>query len=307
MSQNFFIGVDGGATKCIVRVEDEVGELLGRETTGPANIRISVPQAWQSIHLALEAILNPLNLSLADTQYHWQVGMGLAGCEVPEAYENFLEQPHPFETLIITSDAHVACLGAHGGRDGAIIIIGTGVVGFQVEPGQTVKVGGWGFPHDDEGGGAWLGLHAVRETLHWLDGRQPESSLARAIYANFSDDLDRFVIWANQANSTAFAELAPVVIQQSQAGDRAALGLLQRAAQHIDRIGVALAAAQSDGAHQLPCSLIGGIAPFIGPLLNATLRDRMVPCRSTPDVGAVRLVRDYLASDNYSAQEVSND
>ena len=52
MKQHLFIGVDGGATKSIVRVEDETGRLLGKEIGGPANIRLSVDQSWQSIHSA---------------------------------------------------------------------------------------------------------------------------------------------------------------------------------------------------------------------------------------------------------------
>lgn|SRR5579885_3118382 len=307
MTQSFYIGVDGGATKCIVRVEDEDGHLLGREVTGPANIRISVSQTWQSINQALEKILHPLDLSLEDKRILWHAGMGLAGCEVPEAYAAFLKQPHHFDTLILTSDAHVACLGAHSGMDGAIIIIGTGVVGFQVESGQTTKVGGWGFPHDDEGGGAWLGLEAVRETLQSLDGRLPESGLSRAVFRNFSSNRDQFVTWANQANSTAFAELAPIVIQQSQTGDAVAVNLLQRSAQHIDRINSALVSAQLNPEKSLPVSLIGGIAPFVGPYLSSLFRTRIAPCQQTPDIGAVLLVRKHLADHACSSREATND
>jgi glucosamine kinase len=310
MTHSLFIGVDGGATKCIVRVEDEAGNLLGREVTGPANIRISAAQAWQSIHSGLEKILNPLAMTLGNTHYHWHAGMGLAGCEVPEAYNAFLEQPHTFETLVISSDAHTACMGAHSGRDGAIIIVGTGVVGFQVESGQTTKVGGWGFPHDDEGGGAWLGLEAVKLTLRALDGRMQTFGLANSIYAHFGEDLDRFVTWANQANSTAFAELAPIVIQLCQAGDPIAISIMQESAQAINRIGAALEAAQSEQAEPLPCSLLGGIAQFVEPFLAAQLRARISPCHLTPDAGAVLMVRDYLAnghSDDCTDCEAAHD
>lgn len=296
MTHSFFIGVDGGATKCIVRVEDEAGSILGRETGGPANIRLSVTQAWQSIYAALEKILSPLAMKLDDKKYRWQVGMGLAGCEVSSAYQAFLEQPHPFETLVISSDAHTACLGAHAGKDGAIIIIGTGTAGFQVELGETTKVGGWGFPHDDEGGGAWIGLQAVKITLQALDGRVPASDLAKLVYAQFENDLDRFVTWANQANSTAYAELAPIVIQQCQTGDLVAQAIMQQAADAVNRLSEALQASQSDQGCPLPYSLIGGVSPFVEPLLDGKLRARIVPSQLTPDAGAVLLVRRYLAA-----------
>jgi len=295
MTKSLFIGVDGGATKCIVRVEDEAGQLLGRETSGPANIRLSVSKAWASIYSALDIILKPLNIKLGDPAYHWYAGMGLAGCELSSAYESFLSTKHSFNQLVISSDAHTACLGAHAGSDGAVIIIGTGTVGFQVVAHQATKVGGWGFPHDDEGGGASLGLEAVKVTLQALDGRLPFSGLANLIYARFDHHLERFVNWVNHANSTAFAELAPLVIQQYQAGDAVAINIMQEAANAINGLGDTLQAAQPDQQAMLPCALIGGVAPFIQPLLNVSLRERLVPSQLTPDAGAILLVKDYLA------------
>ena len=166
LAQDIYIGIDGGGTKSKVRVEDGAGKLLGQGVNGPSNIRLSVDVAWQSIYHALEEALKPVNISLDDTHnYRFHVGMGLAGCEVKEAYQEFLQRPHPFTTLELATDAHIACVGAHKGEDGAIIIVGTGVVGYQVQNGKGSKVSGWGFPHDDTGGGAWIGLEAVRLTF----------------------------------------------------------------------------------------------------------------------------------------------
>jgi glucosamine kinase len=126
-----------------------------------------------------------------------------------------------------------------------------------------------------------------------MDGRLPVSGLSTAVYAFFSNDLHRLVTWANQANSTAFAELAPLVIQQSQTGDAAAIQLLKQAAQAIDRVAAALADKQQQSS-PLPCALVGGIAPFLEPYLGQTLRGRLRPCQATPEEGAILLVRHYL-------------
>lgn len=303
MSHSFYIGVDGGATKCLVRVEDEQGRLLGRETGGPANIRLSVPQAWNSIQSALAKILSPHSIVFGDKTCRWHAGMGLAGCEVDDAYQAFLATPHDFDTLALTSDAHSACLGAHAGQDGAVIIIGTGVVGFQVESGQTSRVGGWGFPHDDQGGGAWMGLQAVSRTLMALDGRLSPDQMTQAVFNRFGDDMGYFVTWANQANSTAFAELAPLVIQSASAGVEAAKHLMTEAGLALDYVGAALKSAQESKELILPCALAGGIAPFIMPYLGDELRARLVPCQFPPDAGAVFLVRNLLANDYPHAGE----
>ena len=290
MSEKLYIGVDGGATKCIVRVENAAGELLGRESSGCANIRISPTQAWESIFLALNKILQPLQISLQDKK-RFYVGMGLAGCEIEEAYQAFMNVEKEFATLKVTSDAHTACLGAHNGLDGAIIIAGTGVVGFQVQHGHTNKIGGWGFPHDDIGGGAWIGLQAMSQTLQSLDGRLSPSSLTTAIYNHFKQNHNAMVSWANQANSTAFAELAPMVIAQAKAGEPLAENILKHAAKAIDQMNCALINAQSNPQEILPCTFIGGVAPFVEPYLSDALRSRLRPAFATPDAGAVMLVR----------------
>ena len=291
LQKTFFVGVDGGATKCVVRVEDELGQLIGKETSGPANVRISVEEAWHSINQALKKILNPLGIIInkTDTQFH--VGMGLAGCEIKEAYHSFIQQRHSFTKLIVTSDSHTACLGAHAGNEGAIIIIGTGVVGFQLEKGVCTKVGGWGFPTDDCGGGAWLGLKAIQHTLHWYDGRKKLCALVKNIYQHFSNDIDQLVFWSNHATSKAFAELAPLIINASEQGDQCAIDLMQEAALTIDEISDALIAKQMQKNNLLKCSLVGGITSFIQPYLNKKLLERLTPCVLSPDAGAILLVK----------------
>lgn len=291
--RHFFVGVDGGATKAVVRLEDEAGNLLGRVTGGPANIRLSVDKTWDAINTSLSQLLQSEGLSLSDESYQFHVGMGLAGCEVTSACDDFLARAHPFKTLVLSSDAHAACLGAHHGHDGAIIIVGTGVVGYQQYHGVISKVGGFGFPQDDEGGGAWIGLQAASLTLKSLDGRYKGSALTEKVYAGFNKHLDEFVSWLNEANSTQFATLAPLVVEAASAGVDDALNIMQRAAMAVDSVSNALLAAQK-GKSILPCVLIGSVAPYLQPYLGDALRERLRTAKAMPDEGAIQLVREYL-------------
>lgn len=294
MKQPIFIGVDGGGTKCLVRVEDKEGHLLGTGTSGAANIRISVPQTWAAIEAALLGILQPLGMRLEDPNYQFHAGMGLAGCEVSTAYQAFMGYPHSFASLTVVSDAETACLGAHDGVDGAIIIAGTGVVGFQLDKQQVTKIGGWGFPHDDLGGGAWLGLEATKTTLQALDGRLPASLLTDTICNHFAGDQAALVDWANQSNSTGFATLAPLVVTAATKGDIHAIHLLRQAASYLDRISDALLGAQQTTT-PLPCVLMGGVSSFLLPYVGEKLRSRLTICQATPDVGAIILARQASA------------
>lgn len=296
MTQAIFIGVDGGATKCKVRIEDQSGNLLGQAMGGPSNIRISVEKSWETVLKTIQEALKPTTIALNDQRYVFHVGMGLAGCEVTEAYDAFVHHAHPFQTLKVSSDAHTACIGAHDGKDGAIIIIGTGVVGYQIQANQEVRVGGWGFPHDDEGGGAWLGLEAARLTFHWLDHRAEKSPLAEEVFDFFNRDLEKFVSWANHANSSEFARLAPLVINHAQQEEINAIRLMKKAAHAIERIVVALEKTRTNKKENLPMALFGGIAPFMEPFLNEEVRAHLVSRKADANVGAILMVKQQLSA-----------
>jgi glucosamine kinase len=295
MPENIYIGVDGGATKCKARIEDETGNLIGQAVGGLANIRLSVETSWRSVYESIEAILQPQQLSLHDKKYQYHLALGLAGCEVQQARDAFLAVPHPFASLYLTSDAHVACVGAHAGGDGAIIIVGTGVVGYQIYKNKTKAVGGWGFPHDDEGGGAWLGLEVSRLTFQWLDGRGTATPLLEAVFAYFKNDLNDFATWANSATSNEFARLAPMVVNHSLQDDVLAHKLMRQAGQAVDSVAAALDKHHAQESTPLPCCLFGGIAPFIEPWLSPALQARLTPREGDANSGAILMARELLA------------
>ena len=103
-------------------------------------------------------------------------------------------------------------------------------------------------------------------------------------------DLMRLVIWANQANATQFAQIAPLVIEHVKHQTPLAVTLIQQAAgEEIDRLGAALAAQSVN--KTLPCSLLGGLAQFIEPWLGESLRSRLTRCESDSVSGALLMIR----------------
>jgi glucosamine kinase len=298
---DLYAGVDGGATKTLLRLEDAAGLILGEGHGGPANIRLSVEESWRSIRAALAQALAAAGLHPDDGRYRISCGAGLAGTEVAAARDRFLAAAHPFTRLVLRSDGYTSCLGAHGGDDGAVIAVGTGTIGFQIESGRESRVGGWGFPQGDEGGGAWLGLEATRKTLQWLDGRAPADPLLAAIQARFDGDLSRLVAWANDASGTEFAQLAPLVVEHVARETPLALALVRAAAGELDRIGRAL---DAKSRRPLPCCVLGGLGAFFEPWLEPALRARLVPGRYDTLAGALFMVRaDAAARADADARE----
>lgn len=297
MSVDIFIGADGGGTKTKVQVEDIEGNILGHALVGPGNIRTDVDLAYKSVMSGIEVALADTDYSLGDKDVKFHVGLGLAGFEVPEACDAFLAKDFPFETIELESDAIIACLGAHAGEDGAIVIVGTGVHGCEVFKNQLVHVGGWGFPHGDEGGGAWLGMEAVRIVLRSVDGRAYSTTLCEEILRVFDDNVSELITWATAAGPSDFATLAPLVIEQAEHGDPHAAMLLESAALEIDMVAQALEDA-IDG-NYLSLALFGGIAPHLKSRMNSDVKNRIVERQFDATRGAVFLARQKVLGDQW--------
>lgn len=291
MTENIFIGVDGGGTSSRLRIENESGDTIGEGFNGPANIRLSVEGTWKSIYAALDDALKQAGLELSDQRYRFHIGCGLAGTELLDACERFVATKHPFTSLILKSDAYTACLGAHNGKDGSIIIIGTGVVGYQIEGDYEVKIGGWGFPQGDEGSGAWLGLEAIRLTLKWQDGRIEGTPMLQEVFAHFNNDTTATVTWSSAAQSSQFGQLAPIVTKHIADKDPWALELINRGAKEIDAIATTMNHKQQDLQRKLPCCLIGGISKSVQPWVSKNLQSRLVHRCHDAVKGAIFMIK----------------
>jgi glucosamine kinase len=279
------LGVDGGGTQCRARLATPAGQVLGEGGGGPANIRFGLEESFGAVLAAAEECLQ--TAGLAPSAFGRTVAcLALAGASEPMHLAAARGRAQPFRAAIIVSDAHAACVGAHGGQDGAIVIVGTGAIGWASIAGQQQRVSGWGFPMSDEGSGAWLGSEAVRRILWAHDGRIAWSPLLAELFADFRSDPHALVRFAAEARPRDFARLAPAIVAHAQRGDAVACELMQLAAGHIDALARRLVAS---GAPRL--SLVGGLAEPIGPWLADATRARLTPPRGDALTGALALAR----------------
>jgi glucosamine kinase len=281
----YFLGIDGGGTGCRARLEDAEGTVLGQGLSGPATTRLGIAEAWASISRAFDAAIDEAGLSAADIgRIH--VGVGLAGIGRKGALDALKAIEHPFASIAFISDGEGACLGAHSGRDGAIVIAGTGSIGLGLVEGRQLRVGGYGFPISDEGSGAYLGLKAVQLALRAHDGREQKTALLVEIMQRFQNDPMEAVAWMDRASATDYAALAPMVLRHADLGDAAARRIVQSAAGHVDTLVRTLF---DKGAPRV--SLLGGLASPLEPWLAPDVRRRLKPIDGDAVSGAIILAR----------------
>jgi glucosamine kinase len=287
--RNLVIGVDGGGTGCRARIADGEGRVLGTGSGGPAAVRVGIDRSLAAVEQACKAALAEAALP-GEALGAMDAAIGLAGLNRKGVAEQLTARTHPFRSVRFVDDAVIACVGAHGGRDGGIVIVGTGSAGIAVIGGRMVKVGGYGFPISDEGSGADLGLEAIRMALRAHDGRLPATDFTRAVMARFADDPFEAVAWMDRATATDYATFAPLVMRGADDRDPVAGAIVRQAA---DQIGEMVQRLVDAGAPRV--ALVGGLAPHVEPWLAPDVQRLLSPIEGDALEGALQLARGAIA------------
>ncbi|HVH80324.1 MAG TPA: BadF/BadG/BcrA/BcrD ATPase family protein [Stellaceae bacterium] len=282
-NSDLLLAIDGGGTRCRARLARRSGEIIGEGEAGPANLRLGLRDTFAAVLDAATQCLAAADLPtavLSDTT----ACLALAGASEPAELAAARCYRLPFGQTIVITDAEAACIGAHDGKEGAIIVIGTGSIGWCIVGEQPIRIGGWGLPVSDEGSGAWLGMEAIRRVLWAHDGRIVWTSLLAEIFARFEHDPHAIVRWAATAKPADYGRLAPLVIEHARRGDIAGSELALLAAGHIDALAARLVGV---GAQRI--ALTGGLAVAITPYLAAETTQYLVTPRGDALAGALRI------------------
>ncbi len=294
----WYLGIDGGGSKCRVVLVDANDQVLGEGLGGPANPLRGMKVATDSI---MTATLQAMAQAGLPEAYLSQlvVGAGLAGVNMPQYFKLVSEWQHPFAEFYLTSDLHTACIGAHQGRDGAVIIVGTGSCGLADVDGQVLDIGGHGFPYGDNGSGSWFGNQLVHHVLLHKDGIGAATLLTDLLCQDIgvSATLD-IVSHFMHATPTVYAKYAPLVFAAAEQGDVTALAIIERGAAHIEHIAQRLFSLNPPS-----LSFIGGLAYKVIPYLSPAVQARVREAHAAPEFGAVWFARAQQSKSQASTKE----
>jgi glucosamine kinase len=283
----YWLGIDGGGSKCKAVLVNQQGDILGEGIAGPGNPIHGFEQATKSIiESATIAITQAKaqdaqlrDLSLADIP----AGVGLAGVNLPHLRQQMLDWHHPFAEFYLTTDLQIACLGAHDGQDGGVIITGTGSCGFSYVKGQGNILGAHGFPHGDKASGAWIGLEIVKKVLLTCDELAADTTMKTVLFSYLNcSDATELVTKIAHYKATDYAKLAFIGFDQAKLGDEQASLIIQEAATYVEQLADKI---WQFGAERL--SLIGGIAKPLSSWLAPHVEEKVKPAKMPPEIGAV--------------------
>jgi glucosamine kinase len=217
------------------------------------------------------------------------IGLGLAGVHNKQWAAEFVAANPGYAAIALEHDGFTTLMGAHQGRPGTIVAIGTGSVGQALlANGERREVGGWGFPAGDEASGGWIGLRAINHIEQVIDGRKPSSAFAQAVIDACGGNRDAIQVWLGGATQTSYAGLAPIVVAHA-ASDATARAMLADAATEVASIAAAL-----DPSGTLPLALCGGLGAPLRAFLPPELLARTVAPQGDAASGALRMIELHL-------------
>lgn len=278
-----FLGVDGGGTKCRMRLTDSGMNVLADWVGGPANLQIERGAvADATLREGIAAVFAKAGLPDAN-RANCTACFGLAGAHLPEARADFARRDFALARFTVTTDVETAWAGAHGLNDGGVLILGTGSAAYGRVGDAVVAAGGWGFHVGDNGSGARLGQRACRMALEAADGLRPQTALSRAIMAKF-DGQAGMMGWSFAAKPHDFGAFAELVLAHADDGLGANL-----IGQQLADIALYFDWFAQKGIARV--AVVGGLGAALLPRLAAAHPGRAVPPDADALTGALLLAR----------------
>jgi N-acetylglucosamine kinase-like BadF-type ATPase len=268
-----YLGVDGGGTKTDFVCIDAQGVELARARTGPTyHLGIGVEGVAQQLAHGVRVIAASLGIA--------SDGFAYAFFGLPAYGEDRVADPRLHAACgTLLGHARYACgndmvcgwAGSLGCEDGINVVAGTGSIGYGEYEGRTARAGGWGEVFSDEGSAYWIAIEGLAAFSRMSDGRLPPGPLLPAFreVLGLADDIDacQRVMGPPAMSRDQIAALAPLVTAAALQGDGSARLILDRAADHL--AGIALALRRTLGFPQdaaVPLSWSGSVLTEVEPV-----------------------------------------
>ena len=267
---DFVCGVDGGGTKTTAICCTSQGKEIARRVFGPFNLNSIGMQSFESI-------LNELVTFLDETGNCRALCIGAAGItnnQVSECAKAVLGKTGiPYKLM---GDYEIAHTGALNGKEGIILIAGTGSVCYgKNRAGNTVMAGGWGHLIGDAGSGYGIGRDALSAVARMYDGYGEPTILKDLLASELKlDTAEKIISYVYSNDKSAVAALSPVVDKAYSMGDAVATQIIRSNAESLVQLVKAVASRLDFSSCDV--ALLGGLLEnetALNAELNRCLRD----------------------------------
>lgn len=233
---SYVLGIDGGGSKTVCVLMDDLRQVLGRGEAGSSNyqsigIEATLQSIQSAIHNAVEATIITNNVNID------AICLGLAGIgraadiEVIKGLVQELQNNKSLPitwalqpaNIVICNDALIALVGGIGQPVGIVVAAGTGSIVFgRNHQGHTKRVGGWGYILGDEGSAYKIAIAGMNAALKSYDGLEMSTSLVEGFKQHLNlESIENLieVIYRRGWGVKKIAALAQIVDLAAASGD----------------------------------------------------------------------------------------
>jgi N-acetylglucosamine kinase-like BadF-type ATPase len=261
---NLYLGVDGGGTKTHVVLINDEKNIIGEGFSGASNpLRVGLETAVKNIFTAIDKACDEANRSRGDII---SAQIGLAGVrreDLRYVIKKNVRERLKFRKIEVTTDAEIALYAATEGKEGLVIIAGTGSVCMgKNAKGESASAGGWGPIAGDEGGGAGIARRALQAIAKSSDGRGKPTKLSDYAVDYFRagrlEDLS-VAIYAPKVDNVRIAGFAKFVVQSATENDEVAMEVIAEAGRELGLAAVAVIEKLKLKNRKFPIGKVGSI------------------------------------------------
>lgn len=289
----YLLGIDGGGTKTEFLLTDSDERKIRQIVLGTSNpVNIGTENCKSVLRQGIACICEALNYA------EISVFAGLAGSgsdDIKAEINRFLGE-FRFGAYSNGSDADSVLEAALKGKNGAAVIMGTGIVAFSRSGGKLHRTGGRGYMIDKGGSGFCFGSDALNAAFERLDGRGGSKLILNLVEKKLGKNLENSVSEIYSGGATYVASFAPVIFDAYKQGDAEAERIIDRNAREAAKI---ITAARSNLDKKDKTVICGGLCgqkdilkPF---LLKYTGNDFPLIFSDEPTVnGAISLAKSNI-------------
>ena len=306
MTRPAVLAVDGGNSKADVALVAADGTLLGA-VRGPtiSHQATTLGEATRRF-TALLAAARGTNGGSPRIAVH-----GLAGADYPSDIKLLTGSLGPIggaEETLVLNDTFAALRAGASRPWGIALICGQGINAAAVgRDGRRIRFAGVGDIAGDWGGGTSVGMAGLGAAVRGRDGRGPHTALERTIPRSVGlsrPEAVTLAYYTGRLDEARVGDLAPVVFETAAAGDPVARAIVDRLADELATMAIALARRAHLVRSQPEIVLAGGVFKTdddgfhdrLARLLTDTIPGAdIVRLRVPPVVGAALIGLDRLA------------
>ena len=227
----YFVGIDAGASHSRAVLANEDGLVLAQTAGPPASLALGAESVWLIVSSLIAELLTSIG-DHGDRLRPCTVCLAAAGSSRQDVVSMLLHLGRGLRSFTVVSDAAAALDGAHGGNDGAVLILGTGSILLGRTGTRRFRIGGFGFPVGDYASAAHAGLLAAQAVAKFHDRLVRSGPLVDELSRSFFPDRPTLVAWTDKARSREYGMLAPLVSRCAKEGDLTAQRIMRRCASH---------------------------------------------------------------------------